>query len=49
MMGLVLHRGLTVDYNLDVATDTGHDRSHHDFPASTIRATLANGFFTSVA
>ena len=38
MMGLGIHRGLTVDYNLDVAIDTGHDRSYHDFPASTIRS-----------
>ena len=49
MMGLVLHRGLTVDYNLDVAIDTGHDRSHHDFPASTIRSSrphrMARPFF----
>ena len=49
MMGLVLHRGLTVDYNLDVAIDTGLDRSHHDFPASTIRSSrphrMARPFF----
>ena len=38
-----------MDYNLDVAFDTGYDRSRHDSPASTIRSSrphrMARPFF----